>query len=46
MCIVYYGESENLLPVHISWDLCMFTEWRRVGMNIYVGREAKEYFRK
>ena len=41
MCIVYYGESENVLAVHISWGLCMFTKWKRVGLNVYVGIEAK-----
>jgi len=44
---VYYGESEKLLAVHISWGLrvCMFAEWRRVGLNVYVGIEAKQHLR-
>jgi hypothetical protein len=40
MCIVYHGECENLLTVHISWGLCMFTECRRVGLNVHATRVA------
>jgi hypothetical protein len=45
MYIVYYSECEKLLAVHISWGVCMFSEWRRVGLNMYVDIEAKQHLR-
>jgi hypothetical protein len=45
LCIVYCGECENMLAVHISWGLCIFTERRRVGRNVYLDIEAKQHLR-
>jgi len=43
--IVYYDECENMLAVHISWGLCIFTARRRVGLNVYLDIEAKQHLR-
>jgi len=36
---VYYGECENMLAVRINWGFCVFTEWRRAGLKLYVDME-------